>query len=176
MATLEHVGTFELSSRDLFVIPPLYDINDLDCHIGPCKIGNWRVDVEMEVAPGLGWAMPYTVTARHETHEIGTSAPWWHFKQDAACGRGLIGIFDRAHFHDSRIVPFEQEWTGEPAIPDDLWYSYICEIVERGSRAVFVIPYGAVVNHDGAMDVDTLTVNGSVVAVSLRISGWPDNI
>ena len=88
----------------------------------------------------------------------------------------MIGLYDLAHFHDTKVVPVGQRWTFEgcPADPADLWYSFVCEVMVR--QDAVVIPHGFVVNWDGGMDVDTILSNGKVIAVRLSISGWPDRV
>jgi hypothetical protein len=51
------------------------------------------------------------------------------------------------------------------------WYNFVCEILGKSDAAI--VPHGVMIHWDGGMDVDSLTVQGEVVAIRVSISDWP---
>src|ERR1043166_6640126 len=181
MPTLQQLGGLKLTSPTVVVTDPGYDEDTatmcgLGCFITPCKVGQWYVELTMDMTPQRRREMPRTVTAVCDGFAATPDSPDWQRKGHVGGDGGVLGIYDSAHFHDASIVPEEQEWTfnGEPAISDDLWYSFICELLR--DRAAVVVPYGITVHWDGGMDVDAFSVGNKVVAIRMSISGWPDGV
>lgn len=182
MSTLQQIGNFKLTSQTIVITDPGYDeetarIDGLGCFLSDCRIGDWRVELTPDSTPQRPWQMPRIVTAICE----GFSTPvddtsWRRVGKPVGGDGGVLGIYDFAHFHDDSLVPEDQPWTfdGEPAIPDDLWYSLNCEAIQ--GRLASVVPHGVAVHWDGGMDVDTFIADRKVIAVRLSISGWPDNV
>jgi hypothetical protein len=181
MATPQQLGSFNLTSPKVVITDPTYDtetasIGSLGCFLSPCATGTWRVEVIEDVSPNYGWPMPRIFMAILDSLTLSGSEVWDRSEDAVGGDTGIIGIFDVAHFHDTNIIPPGQEWTfeGRPAVPEKLWYSYICEVLQKRESAV--IPYGAVVNWDGGIDVDVIRHGHRIVAIRLSIYGWPNQV
>ena len=77
----------------------------------------------------------------------------------------MFGVYDAAHFQDNALVPEDWEWSfgGQPADPEHLWYSWVCELVRDADCSVF--PYGVVLRWDGGILVSLSEQQGAVVAL-----------
>jgi hypothetical protein len=172
------IGAFTVTSAKAIVTDPSYNeetasIGNLGCLLHPCATGTWTVEVVEDFSPEYEWEMVRSVTATLAEFSPSPADNWVRVEDSVGGDTGLLGLFDLAHFHDLSVIPANQEWTfkGGPAIPDELWFSYVCELVK--GHEVAIVPFGFVVHWDGSMDVDRITRGNRIVAARLSVSGWP---
>jgi hypothetical protein len=177
------LGAFRLRSPKVVVTDPGYDehtasIAGLGCFIAPCAVGAWRVGMAKDSTLEKPRKMPRALRLIHESYQSppAGSEGWQRVGTGVGGDSGLIVACDFAHFHDASLVPAGQNWTFDdaPADPNDLWYSFVCERIQR--KMAVIIPHGVVVHWDGGMDLDVSQSGGHVCAIRLSISGWPNDI
>jgi len=156
----QRLGNFTVSSPNMVVTDPGYEedtahIGSLGCFVKPCALGVWTASIAKDSTLEKRWEMPRSLLLYHTSVSLASiRSDQWQRLAGAGGDSGLIVACDLAHFHDERVIPPAQIWTfnGEPADPEDLWYSFVCETIE--SKMAVTIPYGVVVSWDGGMDVD----------------------
>ena len=162
---------FKLTSDRLIVGDPSYDfdtvsIPGLGAIIPGCLPGIWSVEFTMHrPVQGRGEG-PERFVAAHSSVAAIPGLGWQPCGDKRVGGdRGMLGVYDAAHFQDDALVPADWDWSyhGKPADPEHLWYSWVCEFVQDADCSVF--PYGAVVRWDGGMRVSTSEQQGAVVAL-----------
>lgn len=163
-----------LTSDTLIVTDPGYYLDTaamdgLGAIVAPCRPGAWSVTFATERPPHRHRDIPHVLIAAHVNAEALSTDQWLPRATELGGDFGMIGIFDRAHFHDSSLVPANQQWTfdGEPADASDLWYSWVCEHARTADCALF--PHGVVVNWDLGTSLD-VAFDASGLVTALRLT------
>lgn len=174
-------GEFVLVSGRVVVTDPGYDLETaeipgLGATCDACANGIWSVRTTSRSLDGrISAPDPDELIAVHQSVAslAEETALKWETLSDSISGdHAMIGVYDRAHFHDDGIIPRNYVWkfgpTGSPADPNDLWYSYNCEVIPRGFGAA-VLPYGCVLHWDGGVRVSVARDKaGQVVVIRFK--------
>jgi hypothetical protein len=111
-----------------------------------CQTGTWRAEVIIKHFDPPGFSLTSELRAVHSSiSDLGT-LQWERQHDGIGTDTAQAGVYDVAHFHDHSLVPRDIKWTvgqSGPAIPDDLWYSYCCELT-CGKPEGGVLPFGVV--------------------------------
>jgi hypothetical protein len=146
-----NLGTFTGTGAQLVVADPGYDLNTvraggLGVVLSNCQSGMWNAEVVIKDFESLPFPLTSELRVFHSTVANVAELKWE--KQHGLIGTDYAqaGVYDLAHFHDHSLVPQDIKWTigsSGPADPNDLWYSYCCELTcakPEGS----ILPFGVV--------------------------------
>lgn len=130
------LGTFEATGPQLVVADPGYDlatvrIPGLGAVLTNCQSGTWRAEVIIKHFDPPGFSLTSELRAVHSSVLDLGALQWEPQRHGIGADTGQAGVYDLAHFHDHSLVPRDIKWTvgqSGPANPDDLWYSYCCEL------------------------------------------------
>jgi hypothetical protein len=144
-----NLGTFEVTGTQLVVSDPGYKLewvkNDLlGIVLSNCQSGTWRAETSVKYFETGDYPLIYELQTIHMSTQ-GTQLLNWEQQDDGiSVDSGQAGIFDLNHFRDDSLVPGDIKWTcnGGPAILEELWYSYCCELTDKSPGAV--LPFGVV--------------------------------
>lgn len=147
------LGTFESTGSGLVVSDPVYRLDTarvpgLGAVLANCRTGTWRAEVVMKRFDAAGPPMASELRVVHGGIADAGLLKWEPQKDEIGADTGQVGVYDLAHFHDHSLVPPGIKWTvggTGPAIPDDLWYSYCCELT-CGKREGGTLLHGVVTN------------------------------
>lgn len=143
------LGTFETTGTKLIVSDPGYDLDtarDFGAILTNCQSGTWQAEVIIKTFAPHSISQVFELRATHSSVEDPATLNWERQNRGIGVDTAQAGVYDLAHFHDHSLVPQDIKWTfrgGRPAIPEDLWYSYCCELT--GSKLEgSVLPFGVV--------------------------------
>jgi len=164
---------FHLTSDRLIVTDPGYDLDTagmvgLGAIVSSCLPGIWSISFATHRPAHRGWDLPQSLVAVHTDTGSPAESSWRPKAKELGGDGAMIGVFDAAHFHDASLVPVEIQWTfdGGPADPNDLWYSWVCELAKDSHYATFA--HGVVVSWDLGASLDVaLDSSGVVTAIRL---------
>jgi hypothetical protein len=147
------LGTFEATGTQLVVSDPGYDLDtlrvpSLGAVLSNCQSGTWRAEVVLKHFDPPGFPLTSELRAIHNRTTDPSALKWEKQSNGISTDYAQAGIYDLAHFHDRSLVPPDIKWTigqSGPADPDDLWYSYCCELT-CGRPDGSILPFGVVTN------------------------------
>ena len=170
------VGDFELTGSNVVVMDPGYEldtasISGLGVQYSSVAIGTWKVENNFDESPEFSG--PEMVASHSSISSADLGALSWETHEHLIGGDfAMIGIYDLNHFRDESVIPADITWTfdGEPADPEDLWYSMNVELAGGGRGfGAHVVPFGAVLGWDlGAQVSVGRDTSNSIVAIRLR--------
>lgn len=150
------LGTFETTGTQLVVSDPGYDlktVRDFGAILKNCQSGTWQAEVIVKHFGPHDIPRASELRATHSSVADPSALKWERQRGGIGVDTAQAGVYDLAHFHDHSLVPRDIKWTvgrSGPAIPEDLWYSYCCELTSRKLEGS-VFPFG-VVTTSGADD------------------------
>lgn len=130
-----NLGTFEVTGTQLIVSDPGYELewvkNDsLGIVLSNCQSGTWRAETIIKHFEPSGFRITSELRVIHASIQEPHLLKWE--KQEGGIGvdSGQAGVFDLNHFRDDSLAPIDIKWTfhNEPASPEELWYSFCCEL------------------------------------------------
>jgi hypothetical protein len=147
------LGAFEITGTQLIISDPGYDLDTvtvpgLGAVLNNCQSGTWQAEVVIKHFDPPGLSLTSELRTMHNRVTEPSVLIWEKQSDYIGVDYGQTGVYDLAHFHDHALVPPDIKWTfgqATPADPDDLWYSYCCELT--GSRREgSILPFGVVTN------------------------------
>lgn len=147
------LGGFEVTSGRLIVSDPSYDLNTVQRQSGideRALSGRWKATILVREFTRPTDRRVGVLVVRHESVHSLDELEWKEAPGSVGVDAGMVVACDKPRFHDVSIVPQSQKFTfgkskSEPAIVDDLWYSYCCELT-RPPKAGAVFAGGVVSN------------------------------
>ena len=145
------LGTFESTGTHLVISDPGYELDwirnsSLGIVLADCSSGMWKAETIIKYFDASNFPCTSELRAIHTSVRDSGLLNWEQQEGGISVDAGQAGIYDLNHFRDDSLVPRDIKWTFEdsgPASPDELWYSYCCELT--GSRPEgSVLPFGVV--------------------------------
>lgn len=176
------LGTFSISSGVLVATDPGYDLGTartpgLGTVIEGCRDGTWIAVLTKKRFQNENWSIPSELLVYHESINNSATLEWKEIPEGLGADTGQVGIWEMKHFHNHSLVPTDIKWTfgtenrPEPADPDDLWYSWCCELTNSENEAS-LMPHGIVSRSgygDGGYPVfASRDAGGHIVALLVR--------
>lgn len=144
------LGTFELTGTQLVVSDPGYELawvrNDpLGIILTDCLSGTWRAETVIKRFEGAKFPIILELRVFHSSIQDVQLLSWERQDDGISVDSGQAGVYDLNHFRDDSLVPKDIKWSyeGGPASPEELWYSYCCELL-LSKKEGSVLPFGVV--------------------------------
>ncbi len=130
------LGEFEVTSGRLIVSDPSYDLHTVQRQSGiddRALSRRWKATIIVREFTGPTDRRVGVLVARHESVHSLDELEWKEVPGSIGVDTGMVVVCDKSRFHDQSIVPQGQKFSfgesrNEPALADDLWYSYCCEL------------------------------------------------
>lgn len=142
--TMKKLGNFEITSGEMVVSDPCYDLDTWCMAVVKAKNGTWTSFIELSDERKWGIRVK-SLYAVHESIEgdINTinSQCTTAIQANLGVDSGQLGFFDKINYRNDNVEGVNN--VDEPLRPDKPWYSLCCDKTLSGERAG-VIPYGVV--------------------------------
>lgn len=167
------VGSFQLTCPRMVALDPGYSLDDvalMGCALEPCRLGAWNIS---EYSAHTA-SVPGPVVALHESERKEVSPKskrWENVRCDIGGDGGVEGLYDAAHFGDTRIIPVDHKFSTDwSEYPGKQWYGFLCDLaLARHGWGVVVHAFGCTLHWDGGCEVSRLVaLDGTVTGVLLR--------
>ena len=144
------LGNFFCDSGKLIAIDPTYEtdvLSDPGCaKLVRCEKGQWNASVLLKDFTGASKFENCELEIVHQSIQNSSLLQWKLESVDICVDTGQVGFFDIEKYRNLEYLSLKDvKWSfdGKPAIKEDLWYSYCCELTSSKDLAG-VIPGGVV--------------------------------
>jgi len=146
------LGDFSVDSGYLIISDPAYDLETVRLKHGAerkARNGKWSAQITLREFGDPDSARVGRFVVHHESVAKWEALDWVEEEYALGVDTGQMSACDRGRFQDSSIIPEDQVYSfgdrkDEPAVPEQMWYSYCCEITIHSDSGGGVFEGGAV--------------------------------